>query len=126
MLLLEVSTLQGPEMHLDVPRQQEPVLLLEVSTLQGPEMHLDVPRQQKPVLLLDVSTLQGPQLHRDMFVQQEPACAAPGHFYTTGALSCTWTYSDNRSLCCFWTCLNYVQEPVLLLDLQYLYYRGMF
>ncbi len=39
-----------------------PVLFQEVSTLQGPELHLDVSALQKNVLLLEVSTLQGPDL----------------------------------------------------------------
>ena len=52
-------SLQGPELHLDVSGQQEPVLLLNVSTLQRPELHLDVSGQQEPVLLLDVSGQQG-------------------------------------------------------------------
>ncbi len=30
--------------------QQEPLLFLEVSTLQGPELHLDVSEQQEPAL----------------------------------------------------------------------------
>jgi hypothetical protein len=41
-LLLDVSTPQGPELHLDVSGQQETLMLLEVSTLQGSELHLDV------------------------------------------------------------------------------------
>jgi hypothetical protein len=41
-LLLEVSTPQGPELHLDMSVLQRPVRLLEVSTPQGPELHLDV------------------------------------------------------------------------------------
>jgi hypothetical protein len=52
MLLLEVSTLQRPELHLNLRL----VLLLEVSTPQGSELHLDVPALQKHVLLLEVST----------------------------------------------------------------------
>ena len=52
MQFLEVSTLQGPELHLDVSALQRSVLLLEVSTQQGPE--------------LEVSTLQGPELHLDV------------------------------------------------------------
>jgi hypothetical protein len=32
------------------------VLLLEVSTPQGPELHLNVSALQRPVLLLEVST----------------------------------------------------------------------
>jgi hypothetical protein len=47
-----VSTLQGPELHLDVSALQRSVLLLEVSTLQEPEMHLNVSALQRSVLLL--------------------------------------------------------------------------
>ncbi len=53
-----MSTLQGPELHLDVSALKRSVLLLEVSTLQGPELHLDVSALQRSVLLLEVSTLQ--------------------------------------------------------------------
>ncbi len=38
-LLLEVSA-TGPELHLDVSALQGHVLLLELSTLQRPELHL--------------------------------------------------------------------------------------
>jgi hypothetical protein len=38
---MEVSTLQGPELHLDVSALQWSVLLLEMSAT-GPELHLDV------------------------------------------------------------------------------------
>jgi hypothetical protein len=48
--LLHVCT-QGPEMHLDVPGQQEPMLLLDKSTLQGPELRMDVSGQKESVLL---------------------------------------------------------------------------
>jgi hypothetical protein len=60
-LLLEVSTIQGPELHLDVSALQRSVLLLEVSTLQGPELQLDVSALQRSVLFLEVSTLQRPE-----------------------------------------------------------------
>jgi hypothetical protein len=56
---LDVSKLQWPELHLDAPKQPEPVLVLDVSTPQGPKLHLDLSGQQDPLLLLDVSTLQG-------------------------------------------------------------------
>ncbi len=48
-LLLKVSTLQGPELNLDVSALQRNVLLLEASTLQGPELHLDVSAIQRSV-----------------------------------------------------------------------------
>ncbi len=60
MLLLKVSTLQGPELYLNVSALQRPVLLLEVSTPQGLELHLNVSAQQRLVLLLKLSTPQGP------------------------------------------------------------------
>ncbi len=59
---MEVSTLQGPELHLDVSALKRSVLLLEVSAT-GPELHLDVSALQRNVLLLEVSTLQGPELY---------------------------------------------------------------
>ncbi len=43
-LLLEVSA-TGPEPYLDVSALQGNVLLLELSTLQGPELHLGVSAQ---------------------------------------------------------------------------------
>ncbi len=43
---------------------QGTVLLLEVSTPQGPELHLDVSTLQMPVLLLEVSTPRGLSLRR--------------------------------------------------------------
>jgi hypothetical protein len=58
------------------------VLLLEVSTLQGPELHLDVSALQRSVLLLEVSAT-GPELHLDVCTTEE--CAASGGVYTTGA-----------------------------------------
>ena len=54
MLLLEASTLQGPELHLDVSALQRNVLLLEVSAT-GPELNLDV-----SALRRYVSNPQGP------------------------------------------------------------------
>jgi hypothetical protein len=54
-----------------------------VSTLKGPELHLDVSALQRSVLLLEVSTLQGPELYLDVSATEE--CAAPGGVYTTGA-----------------------------------------
>jgi hypothetical protein len=68
-LLLEMSTLQGPELHLDVSALQRNVLLLEVSTLQGPKLHLDVSALQRSVLLLEVSAT-GPELHLDVSALQ--------------------------------------------------------
>ena len=62
MLFLEVSTLQGPELHLDVSALQRSVLLLEVSAT-GLELHLDVSALQRSVMLLEVSTLWRHELH---------------------------------------------------------------
>jgi hypothetical protein len=42
---------------------KRPVFLLEMSTLQGPELNLDVSTKKRPVLLLDMSTLQRAVLH---------------------------------------------------------------
>ncbi len=58
MQFLEVSTSQGPELHLDVSAIQRRVQHLEVSAT-GPELHMYVSALQRKVLLA-VSTLQGP------------------------------------------------------------------
>ncbi len=79
--LLEVSSPQRLGLHWDMSKLQRPVMLLEVSTPQGPEVHLELSTIQRPVLHLDVSTPRG--------------------------LSCTWTWLDNRRLCCSWMCLHY-------------------
>jgi hypothetical protein len=44
MCLLDMSTTQGPELHLDMSGQLDPFLLLDISTLQGHEMNLNIPR----------------------------------------------------------------------------------
>ncbi len=48
-------------------------MLLDVTTLKGPELHMDVFRLQQPVLLLDLFT-QRPMLHLDMSAQQNLSC----------------------------------------------------
>jgi hypothetical protein len=50
----KLSTLQGPDLHLDVSALHRSVLLLEVSAT-GPELHLDVSALQRYV-----SNPQGP------------------------------------------------------------------
>jgi hypothetical protein len=108
-LLLEVSTRQGSELHLDVSTLQRHVLYLEVSTTQGPELHLDVSTIQRPaVLLLDVSTPQGPELHLDLSTLQRPLLHL--EVSTLRVLSSTWTWLDNRSL--------EQQRPMLHLDVS--------
>jgi hypothetical protein len=80
-LLLEVSTQEGPE--LEVSTLQVPELQLDVSALQmsvqycswrclpkRPELILDVSALQRSVLLLEVSTLQGHELHLDVSALQ--------------------------------------------------------
>jgi hypothetical protein len=53
---------------------------------QGPELHLDLVGQQEPVLILDVSTLQGRVLHLDyLYYCTIEACAAAGLVYSTEA-----------------------------------------
>ncbi len=42
MLLLGVSTPQGPELHLDAYGRHALLVLLNVSKLQWPELHMDV------------------------------------------------------------------------------------
>jgi hypothetical protein len=62
----QVSTPQGPELHLEVSTIQRHVLLLEVSSPQGPELHVDLSALHTIVLLTEVSTTQGPELHLDV------------------------------------------------------------
>jgi hypothetical protein len=86
-LLLDISTPQGPELHLVVSTLQKSVLPLDVSTPQGPEMQLDLSGQQEPELPLFCSwtclqpkspvlhlvlAKHGPELHLDMSEQLEP------------------------------------------------------
>ncbi len=72
--LLKMSTLQGPELHLDVSTLKRPVLLLDMSTLQMAVLHLhmDVSTPQRPELHLDLSTLQRPALLLEVFTLQRP------------------------------------------------------
>jgi hypothetical protein len=108
-LLLEVSTpQQGPELHLDVAAQQEPLLLLGVTILQRHVLHLDLSAKQRPApgrvqtagacadldmsiplgpeLNLYVSTPHGPELHLDLSGQKEPILTLDGgRVYTTRA-----------------------------------------
>ncbi len=57
MLWLDISTAQGPNMHLDLCGKKKSVLIIIVSTQRGPEMALDMSGQEEPLLLLEVSTL---------------------------------------------------------------------
>ncbi len=50
-LLLEVSTLQGPDLHPDMSALQRSKLV----SATGPELHLDVSALQRHVLLLERS-----------------------------------------------------------------------
>ncbi len=60
MQILEVSTLQVPELQLDLSTLQGHVLPREVSKPQGPpELHLDVATIKRSVLLLELSTSLG-------------------------------------------------------------------
>jgi hypothetical protein len=55
-----VYTLQWLELHGNVPRK----LLLDFSTLQGPELYVDVCTLKRPVLNLEVSLVKKePELH---------------------------------------------------------------
>jgi hypothetical protein len=56
---------------------QRPVFLLEMSTLQGPELHLDVSTLKRHVLLPDMSTLQRAVLHLDVDMYTTEAGDAP-------------------------------------------------
>jgi hypothetical protein len=81
-LLLEVSTLWGPELHLNVSALQRPVLLLEVSTPQEPELHLDMSALQRHVLLMEVSATEA--WAESGRVCNTEVCVAPGGVYTLG------------------------------------------
>jgi hypothetical protein len=78
---------QGPELHLDLSGQKEPVLTPgRVYAPQGPELHLDLSGQKEPVLTPGrVYAPQGPELH-------------------------AWTFLDYRSLCCSCTYLHYMSR----------------
>jgi hypothetical protein len=80
---LEVSTLQGPELHLDMSALQRPVQFLEVSTLQGPELHLDMSALKRSVLLLEVSTVHYRGLSCIWTCLPTEVCTSPGGVYTT-------------------------------------------
>ncbi len=142
MLLLELSTPQGPELHLTCLQYRGlsfiwRVYSIEVSAAPG------VVYTTRAWAPSDVSTLQrlccswrclqstpqGPELHLCRVYTTKP-CAAPGVVYTTGA----WPASDvstlhYRGLCCTGRCLHYrglsciydvstLQRPVLLLELS--------
>ncbi len=81
-LILDV-TQQGPELQLDFLLQR-PVLHLDLATPKGPELHLDLVGRQELVLLLDMSTLQGRELHLNV-LRLLVACTAAGLIYTTEA-----------------------------------------
>ncbi len=109
-------TPQGPELHRNMCKQQEPLLLLDMSTLQGPQLYQDVSKQHGHVLHLYVSTRQGPELHLDVALQQGPELHP-------------WTCLLYRGLCCTWTCLtqqvrelhphlSWHQKPMMLLDVS--------
>jgi hypothetical protein len=62
---------------------QGTVQLLEVSTPQWPELHMDMSTIKRIVLLLQMSTSQGPKLHLEVGQYTTEACATPGGVYTT-------------------------------------------
>ena len=92
-MILKVSTLQGPELHLDVSALQRSVLLLEMSTLQGPDLHLDVSALQRSVLLLEVSAT-GPELHLDVFALQRYVSNPQGPVHTY-CRTCSLRFENN-------------------------------
>ncbi len=113
MLLREVPTPQRPELHLDLSRQQKPVLDFDVSTLHALE---------RPVMLLEKSTPQ----HRGLSctwtcLDNRSLCSSWTYLHYRGlcctraylvvsthwGLSFTWTCRYFRVLCCTWTCFLY-------------------
>ncbi len=108
------ATPQGPELHLDIPGQEEPLLLFYLSTLQWPELDLDVPRLQEP----------DPE-----FGNTTEACAAPGSAYTTPAWavfgrvwnqnpSCTGLDVSTQQGASAATGRDTLQRPMLHLDVS--------
>ena len=63
---LDVSTPQGPELHLDVSGQQEPILSWTCLHHRGLSCTMDLYTLQRPVMHLGVSTPQGFELHMDL------------------------------------------------------------
>ncbi len=99
-----MSTLQRPELHLDVSTLKRPVL--DMSTLQRDVLHLH----------MDVSTPQRPELHLGLSIH----CRGLPFFWRClhfRGLSSIWTCLRYRSLCCTWTCLHH-KRPELHLDLS--------
>ena len=76
---------------------------LEVSTLQGPEMQMDVSALQRSVLLLEVSTLQGRELQMGASALQRSVLSWRCLHYR--GLSCIWTCLHYREVYCSWRCL---------------------
>ncbi len=125
MLFLEVPTLQGPELHLDVSALQRSVLLLEVSAT-GSELHLDVSALQMNALLLEVSTLQGPELYLDVSALQrsvlllEVSAARPDLHLDVSALQRSVLLLEvsatgpelNLDVSAHWRYVSNPQEPV--------------
>jgi hypothetical protein len=73
-LHLDVSTAQGPKLHLNLPRLVCTTGACSAHgrfTPQGPELHLEVSTLQRPMLHLDMSTPQGPELHLNS-IEHEP------------------------------------------------------
>ncbi len=68
--LLEMSPLQGPQLHLDMSTLKRPVLLLDMSTLPRAVLYLDVSTPKRLELHLDLSSLQRPELSLDLSTLQ--------------------------------------------------------
>jgi hypothetical protein len=82
------------------------VQLLDVSTTHGPELHLDVAAQEEPLLLLNVPIIQRHVLHLNLSAKQR---LAPEGVGTTGACAGLdqWTCLYQRNRSCTWTCLDF-------------------
>ncbi len=87
------STLHGPELS-DVSALQRPVLLLELSTPQGPELHLTCLHYKG--LCCTWSCLHHRGLSWIWRVYTTEACAAPGVVYTTGAWPASQTHTAGK------------------------------
>jgi hypothetical protein len=90
LFFLDMSTPQGPELHLDLSEASAAVRRVYT---QGPELHLDLARQQgvcaAPGRVYSLHYIHGRELHRRIYttvacaapelVCNTEACAAPGH-----------------------------------------------
>jgi hypothetical protein len=91
-LLLDVSARHGAEAAPGLVYTTEACAASRHVYTQGPELHLDLVGQQEPVLILAVSTVQGRELHLESWtysIKTTADCSATGLVYTTEASAAT-------------------------------------